>query len=499
MSWIFGSCSGPSTAWIQLSNALVAAATSTSVKTVAVSAGGSGGYVIGDILTLTSGTSTIAAQVEVTGASGGVATSVRLYNAGVYSGAPSSPSATSGGSGTGATITNTSGTNGWTAQRDIGHELSAVDSIVGGGTGYDVDDIITLAGGTFDTVAKLKVTTESGNVITGVTIEDVGDYNAIPTDPVGQASVAPTGGSGATFNLSFDDGEREVILKGTGGGGDEIFVGWRTFSNVSSNYYNLEMHGMTGFNTTVAMTDQPGVSPGFWDAGTDAGKDGCYLLAINSSLNYWVSITAYRIIGVIEVGGKFFNFYLGWGNRFATASEYPYPMCIAAHSTNHEASYGQATATSGLCDPRSTGSDVFGPMCVLFTDSTWYDIDNKSNERICLPCADPGGITDGTTEEADKFTVTALPWSNIIPDSGVPVASVRATPGTSDAVILVPAIIHFWSPGPQMVMELDNVYWTSGAGGIQSKDRAIVSNEVYRIFQNCNRSEVYTFLAIKEI
>jgi hypothetical protein len=499
MSFIRGSCTGPADAWLQLSDAIVAAATGTSVKTVAVSAGGSGSYQVGDILTLTTGTFTVAAQVEVTSVSGGAVTGVRLYNAGVYSVAPSSPSATSGGGGTGATITNTTGTNGWTAQRDNGRELSSVDSIANGGSGYSVNDIITLAGGV-GTAATIRVTTVSGGAVTGASVETAGDYDVPPTDPVAQASVAPSGGSAATFNLTFQDGERDVILKGNGDGGDEIFVGWRTFSNVSSNYYNFELHGMTGYDADVKMQEQPNVSTGFYDDA--AVEDGCYLLAINTSLNYWLSVTSYRIVGVIEVGSAFFNFYLGWGNRFATESEYPYPMCVAGHCTAPLTTYGTSTINSGLVDPRRFGNDEsHGPMEVLMPDGTWYQVDNEQSSRTVLPARATGGPTDAGTSAADKFAVNVFQMVDVWPaaGTGTPPASIRATPGTDDAAVLLPAIINFLQPTSQVVMELDNVYWTSGAGGVQSKDRAIVGSDVYSIFQNCNRTELYSFLAIKEI
>lgn len=497
MSFIRGSCSGPADAWLELSAAIVAAATGTSVQTVAVGSGGTG-YTVGDILTLTTGTFTVAAQVEVTSVSGGVVDGVRLYNAGVYTVAPSSPGATSGGTGSGATITVTTASNGWSVQRDNGRELTAVDSVVAGGTGYSVNDIITLSGGV-GTAATLRVTSVSGGAVTGASVETAGDYDVPPTDPVAQASVAPSGGSGATFNLTYQSGERDVILKGTGGGGDEIFIGWRTVSNASGNYYNFELHGMTGYDADVKMAEQPNVSPGFWDA-ISALQDGCYLLAINTSLNYWFSVTPYRIIGVIQVGTAYFNFYMGWGNRFATASEYPYPMVIAGHCSVWNTSYTASSAGTGLTDPRPIGSEDQGPMEVLMPDGTWYQISNAGTDRTVLPSKTTSGRTSGSTPNEDKFTTTTFPWSDIIPaaGTGTPTASVRAIPGTSDAAILIPAIVHFAQPASQMVMELDNVYWTTGVGGVLSGDRAIIGDDVYRIFQNCKRAEIYTFLAIKE-
>lgn len=83
-----------------------------------------------------------------------------------------------GGGGTGATV-------------NIRLGLNSV-AIVGAGTGYAVDDILTIVGGTSTTAAQLRVTSVSGGgVITGVSIETVGVYSAVATNP------RPTTGGGA--------------------------------------------------------------------------------------------------------------------------------------------------------------------------------------------------------------------------------------------------------------------------------------------------------------
>jgi lysophospholipase L1-like esterase len=66
-------------------------------------AGGSG-YALNDVLTVSGGTSTTAAQIRVTGVSAGAVTSVQVVNKGVYTVAPSNPVSVTGGTGTGATF-----------------------------------------------------------------------------------------------------------------------------------------------------------------------------------------------------------------------------------------------------------------------------------------------------------------------------------------------------------------------------------------------------------
>lgn len=510
MSWIRGSASNYQT----LSDALEAAATGDSVATAVIATAGTG-YTVGDILDVVGGTGTVTAQVEVTAISGGGGTgpitAVRRYNDGVYTATPSTPNSVTNGTGALATVTLTfTGGNGWTTQRNEGESLTSVDLVADGGTGYAEDDIITLSGGAFDTVATLRVTGETGGVIDTVSIEDAGVYNAAPADPVAQASVAPTGGLGAEFNLTWNTGQKQVIMKGSGGGADNIYVGWRSFSE-GVDHYNWELHGFTGFTSTVGMDNQPGVSPGLHD-GASGQQAGAYLLLHNTSIEYWFTITPYRITIVVKVGSKYFNAYLGWGNRFATITEYPYPAVVAGHTSDALAKSIDNKLSSGLVDPwRSSGTEpaVAGPMFVRFTDGAWHSVWNAEvsvssrstrRDRCVMPCQIPQGQQDASG--GDVFTSSQASFNDILPVTGLSptfVATLHPTPGTVDYRILFPATVVFTEPTEQVVLELDDIYWISGSDGLLSEDRIIQDGEVYRVFQNCNRGDNASFLAIKEV
>jgi len=72
-------------------------------------------------------------------------------------------------------------------------------TIVSGGTGYTVGNVLTVVGGT-GTAATLTVSTVSAGVITGVTVTSFGSYTALPSNPV---SVTGGTGSGATFTATY--------------------------------------------------------------------------------------------------------------------------------------------------------------------------------------------------------------------------------------------------------------------------------------------------------
>lgn len=78
------------------------------VAAAAITAGGAG-YAVGDVLTVVGGTTDVPAQVRVATAPGGVVGTVSILDAGLYTALPSNPAATTGGSGSGATLALTQG------------------------------------------------------------------------------------------------------------------------------------------------------------------------------------------------------------------------------------------------------------------------------------------------------------------------------------------------------------------------------------------------------
>jgi len=85
-------------------------------------------------------------------------------------------------------------------------------AVVAGGTGYTLNDILTVTGGT-GTSATLKVTGVTGGVINAVKIHYGGSYTVDPSNPV---SVTGGTGSGATFNLTMHSGTRYKPFSTTG-------------------------------------------------------------------------------------------------------------------------------------------------------------------------------------------------------------------------------------------------------------------------------------------
>lgn len=77
----------------------------------------------------------------------------------------------------------------------------ATAAIFDGGNSYQVNDILTVAGGVFSTPATLRVTEIGEGNVTVIAVEDAGNYTTAPTNHV---EVSGGNGSGALFDLTWD-------------------------------------------------------------------------------------------------------------------------------------------------------------------------------------------------------------------------------------------------------------------------------------------------------
>jgi hypothetical protein len=114
--------------------------------------------------------------------------------------------------------------------------------------------------------------------------------------------------------------------------------------------------------------------------------------------------------------------------------------------------------------------------------------------------------TNASTPEQDRFMSSSSDFAFgefIRADSlSAPDANLHQTDGTTDEIVLFPVmLIAAESTGgnPFFPGEIDDVFWISAFGGVLAEDRIIKDGEVYRIFPNCNRTNVWEFLAIKEV
>lgn len=349
MAWIQGSATV--TGVQELADILAAAVIGISLQTIDAIADAGTGYVVGDFLTLTGGTSRVTAVAEVlTVGGGGEVTAARIYNAGIYDVAPANDVVTSGGTGSGCELTCTFDHNGWECLRATNAAGSAQSATVAtAGTGYVAGETLTLNGGVGHTPATFTILTVggSGEVLT-VAVDNYGSYSTNPSNPN-----AVTGGSGTGCELTVTfggSGEREYVFLGEGSGSDEVFVGWA--ARESGAVHQLDLAGMTGYLAATAWDSQPGMSP--IRSGTNGG---CFCPTVPQATTWWVSVTPRRIAFVYRVLSFYGSGHLGLLNPYFTGGEWPYPLLISGYSNNSFGGISQNDQVSHLGSP---GGEAIG-------------------------------------------------------------------------------------------------------------------------------------------
>jgi len=533
---------GTSTDHIDLLNQLREIATSDHVSAVVVNAGGTG-YVVGDILTVAGGTSTHTATIEVLTVSTGAVATVRIKTGGAYTADPTlTANAVTGGTGSSCTLDLTMTATGWTVVRES-EEVTAA-AINSGGTGYTVNDVLTVVGGLGDGVtdavvaATITVDTVSSGVITAVTVTTGGHYEE-PISPTTAVTVTGGTGTGATFDLTFavlTDAEKILVMEGTAGGaGDDVTVAIKTFNTASgfNTAYNWMLLGLQDFSAALTLQDQSNVSPGLATSGsgpvvvTEDTTQGAYVPLKDDDgfpMDFWFSITDRRIVGVVKLETAiithYASFYLGFLNQFGTAAERPYPIYVSGCQSRYNAFFADAAPKlmSGITELYG-GSSEDGPGWYRrHSSSAWVEVRNgghtESSGTRAISTGDghlyPTGKPDVQPTGADRIVAdnADFDWQEMIQMGSAvsPVLELRETPGSPDDVRpLIPCAVLYTdgtAPGDFEIQgELDNVFWTSIAGGspsVGSEDSFAFDGDVYSIFQNGNRANVYSFMVIKE-
>lgn len=512
---------GSANGYRDLLQQLVEIATAQHFPGIASIAGGGAGYAVGDILEVDGGTSTHEARIRVTSETAGVIDGAVVESGGAYSVAPANAVSTTAvtGGGAGATFNmDALVSTGWTAQRNLVQiGATALDQVVAGGTGYSVNDIITVLGGT-GTAATLRVTAETGGVIDpgGVSIETPGEYTVAPSNPV---SVTGPGNDDATFDLFTHGrvGQDEVVLEG----GVSNFVGMRTYEVSGPDVHNWELAGLTGYDATLAFTNQANISPGRYDNQTLIG--GAYLtLTEASAMPFWVFISDRRIYVTASAGANYPQAHLGFVQPYATALELPYPMYVSGNTSNPNRRFSDSTDDySSPIDPIAHTTSVnVGPGLFRLSTGSWGSVVNSTvgtgssrvpgHDFVVYPSGEP--VSDGApigsvVDPEDQIiadTNTVIDWSDVIPNAQFPgsqVARLRPTPDTGgDLAFPVPCtlIVSSNSLGKSILGSMEGVYWVAAEQGIVSEDTLDEGTDRFRIFQNGAQANIWTFGAIKE-
>lgn len=151
-----------------------------------------------------------------------------------------------------------------------------------------------------------------------------------------------------------------IILKGSGySGTEEIFIGFATYENSGTDYYNISMMVARGFVAGNTWGTQPGISP------VNS------ICAHNLNIGFWLDVTPQRIAGCLKVGTPVYeSFYVGKFFPYAQPSQYPQPLCIAGTLTGSPVTRYSDTSTGHSFGVRGNSTR----MRIFLLDGSWSQV-----------------------------------------------------------------------------------------------------------------------------
>ncbi|MGI9141826.1 MAG: beta strand repeat-containing protein [Fluviibacter sp.] len=236
-----------------------------------VTAGGTG-YTLNDILVVSGGTGS-AAQLQVTGVSGGVITSVSVVNSvGAYSVVPANPFSVTGGTGTSATFTLTN----WA--------VGTAFTITNAGSGYVEQPTVTFSGGGGSGAAAyasvggngqikalgqiLDLATDNG---TGFRVVTSGQTSQYYWQALGHGSAAILRSSGTNVNAQIQTTGTAALQLATNGGVEQFRV-----SHTASAVNYVQVTGATTGNGPIIVSQGSDATVGLNFSGKGGGAISFY-------------------------------------------------------------------------------------------------------------------------------------------------------------------------------------------------------------------------------
>lgn len=153
--------------------------------------------------------------------------------------------------------------------------------------------------------------------------------------------------------------EKTVIFQAPGlAASDQIFFGLKIYKSVSSDYYNCQIDGFTGYVAGNTFESQPGSIFG-------AGQTGLGITLWNQVIPYWLIGNGQGFICVAKIQNTYVTFGAGFLLKYATFTQYPYPLVVFSNLTSAAATrYSITTWVNGWKGARQN-------LVLRFTDGVW--------------------------------------------------------------------------------------------------------------------------------
>lgn len=196
------------------------------------------------------------------------------------------------------------------------------------------------------------------------------------------------------YTTPSDGSSRELILKGVGlSGTDEIYIGFRTYHDVSADYYNIAAAAFTGYvaGNTWAL------QPGFRESGIPSH---------NQRIDYYLQVNAQRInIGLKVTGPVYLSGGAGFYLPLGTPGQLPYPIYVAGMLNGAAATrYSDTTMSMAWKGNRVN-------LAIRFLDGTW-------KTPLTYPWNNPniGGATRQLRDTNSNYPVMKITLCEAVPN-----------------------------------------------------------------------------------
>ena len=128
----------------------------------------------------------------------------------------------------------------------------------------------------------------------------------------------------------FGSNCKQFVLKNIGVSGTEVvIIGFRGWEYSAGGGYGMDLNGYITWTAGQLWNDNSG-DHGFtsYDSTWHRFSKHPQLPLMNDSMQYWFVSNQQRVFIAVKTASFYQSAYLGFGNRFGTPSQYPYPLLV---------------------------------------------------------------------------------------------------------------------------------------------------------------------------
>lgn len=290
-----------------------------------------------------------------------------------------------------------------------------------------------------------------------------------------------------SFTISADT--EEIVLRGPGGGTDEIYVGLRRYLAVDTDASRISLFGMSGIlDTAMDITQNLNCSPEtriFMDVG---------------SMRYWFVASGRRFMMVVNMSTVYQAAYAGFFLPYTNPLTYPYPMFVGGSAATFSGT-GVVTSWRSASDyhanfpfaPYNTGASIDQATngYMLDPSGAWLGCAASQNAPISIA---PSNFNPADPDTAARWHIA--PTSDNASDSwGYSSIRARLTQSYGGVMTLIPMTLHQTVPSIQNFGILDGVYVVPGVNNAVENTIEIDSVD-YLVVQNVFRTTTGSYWAM---